>query len=401
MEAVDDLHGRGHLVDGGRQRLGGHVDELPQAELGILVERPGTPEVEAGEEVLVRGWIASVDGENRTAGGHVLADAGDELDHALMFTGQADQLGPIDTEHGPENPPVSMPIDRRQVHGPGGRAEQRGLRGDVLVGGRNLPADGAPRLVGHRGDHPGDLEQAHGGGDVDEEDRDRRPHEGDGDEDGAGRSSRVGDVVEGECRDREREGGQKDPERGLGDRGPDERADHPRGELRAGELETHQGDGEDDPDKGQHRGRHHLQHGVRGTRAGTGSQPPVVREAEQPGAGHQEAGQDTAEDEGHRDRPEPLSHPLRQAEPAMGPVGPDRQRPYGDRRCRDVVHDSHLRAPGVGGHHPRTVRPRRLSGFPSMSRGVSTRCPSWSARARSGACRPSGRASRRRRRCRA
>ena len=63
MQAVDHLDGRRHLVDGGGQGLGGDIDELANAEVRVLVEGPGTAEVEAGEEVRVRGgsppWTAN------------------------------------------------------------------------------------------------------------------------------------------------------------------------------------------------------------------------------------------------------------------------------------------------------------------------------------------------------
>ena len=92
LQTVDDLNRGGGLVDRRGQGLGGDVDQLPDPERRVLVDGPRAPEVEAGQDAGIVGPRVAVDSEDRTTGGHVLTDPGEQFDHTVVRAGQSDQL---------------------------------------------------------------------------------------------------------------------------------------------------------------------------------------------------------------------------------------------------------------------------------------------------------------------
>ena len=175
VQAIDHLdRGRG-LVDRRRQRLGRHVDELPDPEGRVLVERAGAAEVEAGQHLVRRGVGPPWTAKTGPPVGTYSPIAGKQLDHAVVPVAQPDEPRPVHPQHRAEHALEAAGVGRAEVD----HVWLRGQRWRVgehvggLGGGYALP-DRHPGLVRDGRDHPADLEQPHGRGDVDDED-DRRP----------------------------------------------------------------------------------------------------------------------------------------------------------------------------------------------------------------------------------
>ena len=116
MKPVDHQDRCRRLVDGGGQRLGRDVDELPDAEGRVLVEGPRPAEVDAGEQVRVGRCLVAVHGQHRAAGHDVLPDAGKDLDHAVVRRRQVHQPRPVYPQHCAEHGLVRASVAGAQMN---------------------------------------------------------------------------------------------------------------------------------------------------------------------------------------------------------------------------------------------------------------------------------------------
>jgi hypothetical protein len=220
---------------------------------------------------LAAGGSAAVDGGEGAAFRHELAHPHGQLDHAVVAAGQFDQPGVVDAQY-----PARCPVAPRA---PGGRQSQqrRAIRARRCCGGpagrRRQPGRGDRRfgLARDSADYVHNLEQLHHAGHVAEEHRQADRHEYCRDLYRARRSGSIPAVAQHQRGNGVGERGQLRTERHSGNARSDERPDHPRGQLRARQLQRDQGQGEHYAEESQRRRADALKEAAAPARVGEGA----------------------------------------------------------------------------------------------------------------------------------
>jgi hypothetical protein len=263
VQLVDCLDGRGGVVDAGGEGALGDVDELAEAEGGVLLEGPLRADADRAQQGLhgqLRGLAPDL--EERAAMGDEVAHHGHQREGDARLAGTREEVLLV---HGDEHAGGAGVGDaeRGEARGPLGGSVLRVLANALRVHALQAVA----RLVADAGE---DDHGADGLGDVvDVEDEGAHAEHGEHDREPDGQRGHVElDALRRAPHGAQRQQGvderaHEDAQGELALPVPEEGAQDAGGELVAGLLEHEDGDGEDEAGERHHRGGHRGEHRAR------------------------------------------------------------------------------------------------------------------------------------------
>ena len=99
VELVDGEHGGGRVVDRGRQRLRGNVDDDPECERRVLLHGPFRPDRDGLLKIPIVDVAASVQAKQRVSPRHEVTDLGNHFDQAVPPPSQRGKPRRIEGQH--------------------------------------------------------------------------------------------------------------------------------------------------------------------------------------------------------------------------------------------------------------------------------------------------------------